>query len=683
VAIDRATTLRNAEKLVRQGKVDAAIAEYLRVVEDHPGDWNTANLLGDLYGRVGKSDKAVEQFVRIADSLYEQGFLPKAAALYKKILKLKSDHEHALLQAGEIAAQQGFYADARTHLGAVLEYRRARGDARGSAEVRVRLGSLDATDFDGRIAAANARVEIGDVAAAVRDLTDIASALIEKERRAEAITVLRQAAALAPGDEAIRARLLDVSLAMAEAHFRSGPVDQGLAIVTDLIEEDPSRLAQIVTLACKVAADVPDAGFAAIEIAVSKSAARNDWTAAAAALQEFVASFPGHVPALLRLVEICVDADLDAALPKVQEQLADAYLAAGQAAEARFIAEDLVSREPSEQANIDRLRRALDLLGEPNPDAIIADRIGGPSPLTADLDAAELTSPEFTTRAIETPPAPAPPVADPSPEPAAPAVPHGEPDHPAAAEPISVDAAEKSHEPSPAPPSPPSPGNNRQADRSNLFELSANAVDIESILGGFDPRPANNKTKGQDSESAEVDLSIVLDDIKRPPPMTPLPPRGDHAPRTPPAIEGADIEGVFSQLRDEASRRSAIEAAEQEFRRGLALQQAGDVDGCIAALRSASKAPKLRFATASLLARIFRERGQTAEALHWCESAVQAPAPTPNDYHALLFELAELLEAEGEIVRALAVCLELQADAGDYRDVAARVDRLAKVQARG
>jgi hypothetical protein len=72
-----------------------------------------------------------------------------------------------------------------------------------------------------------------------------------------------------------------------------------------------------------------------------------------------------------------------------------------------------------------------------------------------------------------------------------------------------------------------------------------------------------------------------------------------------------------------------------------------------------------------------------SEALHWCEHAAQAPAPTPNDYHALLFELAELLEAQGEIVRALAVCLELQADAGDYRDVAMRVDRLAKVRARG
>jgi tetratricopeptide repeat protein len=100
-------------------------------------------------------------------------------------------------------------------------------------------------------------------------------------------------------------------------------------------------------------------------------------------------------------------------------------------------------------------------------------------------------------------------------------------------------------------------------------------------------------------------------------------------------------------------------------------------------LQAASRAPMLRFATASLLARIFRDRGVTSEAVQWYERAAQAPAPTPAEYHVLLFELAEALEAEGETLRALAVCLELQAEAGDYRDVADRVDRLAKVQARG
>src|SRR5206468_4338663 len=120
-------------------------------------------------------------------------FLSKGAALYKKVLKLKPDHEHALLQAGEIAAQQGFYADARAHLGAVVERRRANGDARGSAEVRIRIGSLDATDFDARIAAATARAEIDDVAGRGRDLLDIPATQVEQERQPQPIKWVPQA----------------------------------------------------------------------------------------------------------------------------------------------------------------------------------------------------------------------------------------------------------------------------------------------------------------------------------------------------------------------------------------------------------------------------------------------------------------------------------------------------------
>ena len=46
-------------------------------------------------------------------------------------------------------------------------------------------------------------------------------------------------------------------------------------------------------------------------------------------------------------------------------------------------------------------------------------------------------------------------------------------------------------------------------------------------------------------------------------------------------------------------------------------------------------------------------------------------------------DLGVLLDQTGENARALAVFLELQADAGDYRDVPARIDRLARVQSGG
>jgi len=112
VPFDRDGTLRKAEKLLRQGKLDLAIAEYRSVIEAEPSDWNTANTLGDLYFRAGQTDKAVAEYIRIADHLANEGFFPKAAALYRKILKIKPDEERAMWNLGQITARQGLLVDA-------------------------------------------------------------------------------------------------------------------------------------------------------------------------------------------------------------------------------------------------------------------------------------------------------------------------------------------------------------------------------------------------------------------------------------------------------------------------------------------------------------------------------------------------------------------------------------------
>jgi hypothetical protein len=144
----------------------------------------------------------------------------------------------------------------------------------------------------------------------------------------------------------------------------------------------------------------------------------------------------------------------------------------------------------------------------------------------------------------------------------------------------------------------------------------------------------------------------------------------------------ADLDDVFGNMRDQ-SRRSGLDDAEKEYKRGLALRKAGDIDGCIAALQKASRAPKLRFATSWLIARLYRDRGMMPETLEWLEHASQAPASNADDGHQVLYELAEGLENTGEVARALAVCMELESEAAGYRDVAERIDRLTKVQTGG
>ncbi len=399
MALDRAARLRNAEKLLRQGKPEGAIAEYLLIVGDQPRDWNTANILGDLYVRSGQIDKAVDQFARIADGLHQDGFLSKAIALYKKALKIKPDHEHALLEAGKIAASQGLLVDARTFLKTLSEGYRARGDERGLAQVRIRLGSLDPNDYPARLDGARARTLIQDTAGAVRELKALAEELAAKGRHAEAIEGLREAAVLSPEDDEIRERLLVVYLAtgdyararecastveqfkdiaarldelgqkdealttlreaarldpadgelkaymarafvargdfasaaeyltvetagndpgllltVAQIQLRDGRVDEGVALVRRLLEESPSSRDDVAQLGWNIAEHEPEAGFIIVGLAADTAVAESDWPAAAAVLQEFVTRIPSHIPALMRLVEICVDGGLEAAL---------------------------------------------------------------------------------------------------------------------------------------------------------------------------------------------------------------------------------------------------------------------------------------------------------------------------------------------------------------------------------
>jgi tetratricopeptide (TPR) repeat protein len=657
---DREGALKRAEKALRLGKVDAAIDEYQALVLAQPRDWNSANALGDLFVRAGQLDKGVEQYTRIADHLADEGFYPKASALFKKILKVKATDEYALIRSGDVAAKQGLLADAKAAYQTVSDRRRKIGNIRGAAEMAVRLGMVDPEDYSARFTAAKAARDLGDTDTATREfkavaewftkegrvddarsayrdlleldptddeartqvlaadiasgefaralawaaspaeLRQLASALEAAGQHGEALSVLGRVADMDASDVQARVQLVrahigngdlgtarrylttevvaaDPTLWMvvAEAELKQGHLDEGKAAVASALAADPSQREAAIAMACRLAEHDADSAYPGIEAVADAAVADGDFAAAAAALHEFVTRVRRHIVALMRLVEICVDGGLEATMYSAQAQLADAYLDAGRGLEARIISEDLVAREPWDTANIARFRRALEMLGESDPDAIIADRLSGDSPF-----------------------------------------------------------------------------------------MATNKMDLNEGITFDDPVEIPEPAVAAHDE-VEIDLSDEL-----------AAPKAGKSAKAKKPLRPADAVLEAGRAQDES-------LAAEQLRLGLTYRDMGMLDDAIQSLELASRSSRQRFEAASVLGRLQAERGNRGAALEWFERAAEAPAPTVEAGRALLYDLASVLEDLGEAGRALAVFGELQADARGFRDVTARIERLSRAQVQG
>src|SRR5579862_6175250 len=112
--------LSAAEKFVQQGKLQNAITEYEKVLKADAKDLTVYNTVGDLYSRLGNTDKAVECFKSVGDAYASQGFTVKAIAMYKKLSKLRGSLE-STLRLAELYTQQGLFNDARAQYLQVAE----------------------------------------------------------------------------------------------------------------------------------------------------------------------------------------------------------------------------------------------------------------------------------------------------------------------------------------------------------------------------------------------------------------------------------------------------------------------------------------------------------------------------------------------------------------------------------
>ena len=191
--------LSNAEKYVQQGKLQNAIAEYEKILKNDAKDLTVTNTVGDLYSRIGESDKATECFKTVGDAYASQGFTVKAIAMYKKICKLQPSLE-SLLKLAELYTQQGLFNDARAQYLQVAEEFLKAGELDNAVRIFQKILEMDPENSTMRVRLAEVYIRLGKKTEAWQIFSAAAESLRSRGSLSAADEVLQRMLTLDPGN---------------------------------------------------------------------------------------------------------------------------------------------------------------------------------------------------------------------------------------------------------------------------------------------------------------------------------------------------------------------------------------------------------------------------------------------------------------------------------------------------
>ena len=458
MAVNREQILQSAEKLLARGKLDQALKEYLRVLEDNAKDISTLNKVGDLYVRMNRPADSIPFFTRIADFYSRDGFFLKAIAIFKKINKIDPAQLEVYDKLADLYHKQGLVQDARSQYQVLADHYQKNNRVADAIAVYKKMAAIDPADMRIQVRLADLYRSANQKDEAVMQYGLIGSMLLKRGAHDEAAQVFQKALELSPDDVDSQKNLVrsllaqnntDAAMAVlkaaprtaaslalfAEAQLEMGQRAEAVRTAEQALQLDADAEAPRVFLCrLRMQEQAPDRATAVIGPAVDAAVARREFARAADLLEPILSADPHHAAALEKLAHVHEVEGNRAALARV-------HVALGEAAEKRQDpAEALEHYRRAQEANPSNVRAAEKIkeIGAPSeaaPPPPPAETPTGAAPETGpetapeyqefviDLEeSASIHAPQPKVPSIEFEPAPAEPAAEPGP----PAVPSAE-----------------------------------------------------------------------------------------------------------------------------------------------------------------------------------------------------------------------------------------------------------------
>lgn len=260
MAVKREKVVQTAEKYVQRGKINAAIREYRKLLEEFPDDATTLNRVGDLYARQDKIAEAIQLFTQIAENYTADGFFPKATAIYKKIIKLDPTRLEVYEQLAELYHRQGLLNEARTQYQVLGDYYLKHDNTTSATSIYERMTEVDPDDPSLRVKLADLYRQQQFLDKAMGQYRQIADLMLSHGHADEAEQVLLKALDVDASDVGF---ITDAVMKLKEG----GQVAAAARFLTAAVERNPEaeKVARMVGVGDGV---MEEAGAEAVEEAV-------------------------------------------------------------------------------------------------------------------------------------------------------------------------------------------------------------------------------------------------------------------------------------------------------------------------------------------------------------------------------------------------------------------------------
>ncbi len=189
VAINKEKAMSAARKFVARGNYDRAIQEYNRIAAEDPSDVRVLLKIGDLYAKVGNKTAAIATYERVANHYTTQGFLLKAVAVYKQMIRLEDGQVDIHLRLAELYQQLGLISDSLVHFEQVASRAHKDGDVDSAVEIVRKMALLDPDNIANRIKLAELYSKENRKEDAIKEFTEVCDYLRKNNRQEDFIKV--------------------------------------------------------------------------------------------------------------------------------------------------------------------------------------------------------------------------------------------------------------------------------------------------------------------------------------------------------------------------------------------------------------------------------------------------------------------------------------------------------------